>query len=285
MNLLQLFFLLLAGAITLYGLWFWQNKTLQITHYTLQKQVDKPLRLLQISDLHATEFGRDNGRLFKKIQSLAPDLILVTGDTIGSQKQLPYLGKLTANLSKIATTVIISGNHESRNQLVSAQAATVKQAGGVFLQNEIATLSIKGQAVSLLGLCEKQGNYTDIFTAIKPTAAMSAPHLLFETLKTQEGLKILLSHFPENFDALGQQSYSQFDFDVMFAGHAHGGQVRLFGQGIIAPGQGIFPKYTAGVWQNRLIISRGLGNSSIPLRIFNRPELVLAHIIPRNKEI
>lgn len=96
------------------------------------------------------------------------------------------------------------------------------------------------------------------------------------------GIKIVLSHYPENFKAIGDKSYYKYKFDLMFSGHAHGGQFRipLIG-GLYAPAQGIFPKYTAGIHKgikNNLIISRGLGNSGFPLRLFNKPEIVVVTI-------
>ncbi|WP_455769208.1 metallophosphoesterase [Marinilactibacillus psychrotolerans] len=91
------------------------------------------------------------------------------------------------------------------------------------------------------------------------------PHLRF---------KVLLSHRPELFE-----TYAAHGFDLVFSGHAHGGQFRLpFIGGLIAPNQGLFPEYTAGIYskkQTRMIVSRGLGNSVIPIRINNRPELVI----------
>ena len=106
--------------------------------------------------------------------------------------------------------------------------------------------------------------------------------MLFNSLEKQEGIKLVLCHYPENFKAIGNKSYYNYKFDVMFSGHAHGGQFRLpFIGGLYAPAQGILPKYTAGYHEgknNGLIISRGLGNSGFPLRLFNRPEIVVLTI-------
>ena len=96
------------------------------------------------------------------------------------------------------------------------------------------------------------------------------------------GIKLVLSHYPENFEANKEISYSRYKFDIMFSGHAHGGQFRLpFVGGLFAPGQGILPKYDSGMYgdKNKLVVSRGLGNSGFPLRLFNRPNIVLVEIL------
>ncbi len=86
--------------------------------------------------------------------------------------------------------------------------------------------------------------------------------------KSLDGFKIVLCHHPEYY------KYIPDDVNVVLSGHAHGGQIRLFGKGIYAPGQGFFPKYTMGVYDNRLVVSRGLSNTSIIPRLFNPKEIV-----------
>jgi hypothetical protein len=103
----------------------------------------------------------------------------------------------------------------------------------------------------------------------------------FEKLSKTNGFKIVMSHFPENFEKIDELNYSQYDFDIQFSGHAHGGQFILpFIGPIFSPGQGIFPKYARGSFGERpkLIISRGLGNSEFPFRLFNHPEINIVTI-------
>ena len=100
--------------------------------------------------------------------------------------------------------------------------------------------------------------------------------------KAENDFQILLSHRPELLPL-----YSEYDFDVVFSGHAHGGQFRLpFVGGLIAPDQGLFPEYTSGKYkldQTTMIVNRGLGNSVIPVRVFNRPEIVVVTLESVNK--
>ena len=87
---------------------------------------------------------------------------------------------------------------------------------------------------------------------------------------------VLLAHHPEQLEI-----YSEYNFDLVFSGHAHGGQVRLINIALIAPDQGLFPEFTDGEYKSgdsTLIVSRGIGNSVIPLRIFCRPHLIYLEI-------
>ena len=105
--------------------------------------------------------------------------------------------------------------------------------------------------------------------------------LYFNELNKHRGFKIVLSHYPENFELVKENNYSQYDFDVQLSGHAHGGQFILpFAGPVFSPGQGLFPKYARGSFGTRpkLIVSRGLGNAEFPLRLFNHPEIIVSEI-------
>ena len=91
--------------------------------------------------------------------------------------------------------------------------------------------------------------------------------------------KVLISHHPEYFE----KYIKQFPIDIVFSGHAHGGQWSFFGKGVFAPGQGLFPKYTAGVYDGRMVVSRGLKKTKLPPRIFNPCEIVILDVIKDDK--
>ena len=101
--------------------------------------------------------------------------------------------------------------------------------------------------------------------------------ILTELLDEEDGYTILLSHRPELFEV-----YAENNIDLIFSGHAHGGQFRIpFVGGLIAPNQGLFPKYDAGIYEEgntTMVVSRGIGNSIVPFRINNRPEIVLVEL-------
>ena len=95
----------------------------------------------------------------------------------------------------------------------------------------------------------------------------------------QDGYKILLSHHPEYYEPY----IKELPIDLVLSGHAHGGQCRIFGQGLIAPGQGFFPKYTSGIYDERLIVSRGIGNQFIVPRVNNPREIIVIKINGENE--
>ena len=204
------------------------------------------------------------------------DLVVATGDMIDSSlKNMEGVIDFLSDLSKCVKVVYISGNNEQRCKKAEYIFGSLKSKGVIVLRNEIITLSLSGVKVNILGMFEKPKG--DLYSSIKKingSYAYEDSHKLFKRLESLEGLKIVLSHYPELFEA----EYSKYDFHIMFSGHAHGGQFRIpiVKRGLIAPGQGFFPKYTEGMHgnKNKLIISRGLGNSTKITRLFNRPEIV-----------
>ena len=91
--------------------------------------------------------------------------------------------------------------------------------------------------------------------------------------------KVLICHHPEYYP----KYLKDMPIDIIVSGHAHGGQWRFFGRGVFAPGQGLFPKYTSGVYDGRLVVSRGLKKTIIPPRIFNPREVVIIDVVNENK--
>ncbi|MCC5911213.1 MAG: metallophosphoesterase [Clostridiaceae bacterium] len=227
--------------------------------------------IVQISDLHNKEFGKNQERLLKKIRAISPDIIVVTGDLIDRRKyDLDTAIVFINGAMKIAPVYYVSGNHEAwsgdykniRQRLLSC---------GVQILDDNKVKLIKDEAmIEILGLSDP-----DFLTSSYMDGTNSSKleeHLV--RLSDDSVFQILLSHRPELFDL-----YANENIDIIFSGHAHGGQFRIpFIGGLVAPDQGLFPKYTSGIYtqnQSTLIVSRGLGNSIIPVRIFNRPEIVV----------
>ncbi|HPZ90825.1 MAG TPA: metallophosphoesterase [Bacillota bacterium] len=252
---------------------WWQNNGLVVTEMEYINEKVPPafagFRIVQVSDLHNKEFGRGNARLLAAIREARPDLVVITGDLADKrQTNVEVARSFAAEAAKIAPVFYVAGNHEQgldygefRNLLAAA--------GVTVLDNAGITLERQGEHIALLGLADPAFldyalDAEEIFA--RNLAGLMAGHAGMFT--------VLLSHRPEKIDI-----YSAQGIDLVFAGHAHGGQFRLpLIGGLVAPHQGLFPKYTSGMYEEgdtAMVVSRGLGNSIFPLRLFNRPELVV----------
>ncbi|EOU2060848.1 phosphoesterase [Clostridium perfringens] len=273
--------LLGALGITLVtGFFYYENNGVSTTNYEVDFGIGKDINVVHLSDLHGKEFGKNNEKLKRLILKEKPDLVVATGDMIDSSlKNMEGAIDFLSDLSKSVKVVYISGNNEQRCKKAEYIFESLKSKGVIVLRNEIINLSLNEVKVNILGMFEKpKGDLHSSLKKINGSYAYEDSHKLFKSLESLEGLKIVLSHYPEIFEA----EYSKYDFHIMFSGHAHGGQFRIpiVKRGLVAPGQGFFPKYTEGMHgnKNKLIISRGLGNSTKITRLFNRPEIVKVKI-------
>lgn len=251
----------ILGGVTLILLFIWCNNSwLKVTRYSLDAGLKQGVKIVHLSDLHGKEFGRKNARLVAKTVKESPDFIVITGDIIHKyrEKDKRVALELVSSLCGVAPVLYVSGNHEMRNKGYRFFRKDLKEAGAVVLDN--CPLNICG--LTVVGLnC----------TALKN-------EVIYKITPETEGTKILLAHMPQYVDR-----YASAGYDYVFSGHAHGGQWRIpfTGQGIYSPGQGMFPKLTSGVHgrgKTKMIISRGLGNSECPIRLFNRPEIVVTEL-------
>ncbi len=227
-------------------------------------------KIAHISDLHNTEFGNNNKTLLKKIKLNSPDVIFITGDIFDESKANINIGiSFIEEAIKIAPTYYVTGNHESYTNEYPALANKIKNYGINILDNQCVELDRNGSKINLVGLADP-----DFSKVLGLDSAAIFSNYLEEMDINSNNYTILLSHRPEMFDF-----YVQNKFDLVFSGHAHGGQFRLpFVGGVIAPNQGIFPEYTSGIYENgntKMIVNRGLGNSIIPIRINNNPEIII----------
>lgn len=253
---------------------FWGNKSIEVTRYRLLPEnlpeSFRGFRIVQVSDLHNTDFG---GRLIEKIAAEKPDIIVITGDLADYYStDIPVAVDFAKKVCEIAPVYYVTGNHEYRIGRYEELKAGLEAAGVEILENETVEISRNGEKISLTGVNDPA--FTGSKLIDEQYIAFSAE---LKKLPAVNGTNILLSHRPEFFSL-----YAEYGFDIVFCGHAHGGQVRLpFIGGVFTPDQGFFPKYSEGVHSSgktKMVISRGLGNSAFPLRIFNRPELIVCDL-------
>lgn len=275
---------IIASTILLSIFFYYENNALDISRITIRKNVSDKIRIIHISDLHSKEFGKNNIKLFNKIINSNPNLIVATGDLIDSNmKNIDKIINFLANLNKEVLVVYIPGNNETRCEKLNYILDQLNQKNVLVLNNEIKTINVGNNKVNILGLVENRVDKGEMFyNKVNSKYLYKDYKELFKSLQSRSGLKLVLSHYPENFEAIGKESYNKYSFDIMFSGHAHGGQFILpFVGGVFAPGQGLRPKYYSGMYgtKNKLIVSRGLGNSGFPIRLFNRPNIVQVDII------
>ncbi|MCZ8535080.1 metallophosphoesterase [Psychrobacillus psychrodurans] len=219
------------------------------------------VKILQISDLHDATFGENQEKLVKKVKKTDPDLIFITGDLIDSNRyNLDQSLELVRQIVDLAPIYYVTGNHEIATNDIENIKNSLTELGVNVLSNEEQIIEHKGEDIRIIGI-------EDPLNGILVNEALSQ-------FEENDLFTLVLSHRPETF-----QDYVDYKMDVVFSGHAHGGQFRLPGLGgLVAPGQGLFPSYTAGMYSENnthMIVSRGLGNSAIPVRIFNSPEIVV----------
>ncbi len=229
--------------------------------------------LCQVSDVHNEARGEGNAALLRALREAAPDLICITGDFLDSRRtDLDFALELAGQLAEIAPAVYVTGNHEARLKDLSALEAGLAARGVRVLRDGWTPLARGGEEIALLGLDDPGFSAGEDWTLAE---GLDQTQARLSALLAQAGdrFSLVLSHRPELLPA-----YAEAGADLVLSGHAHGGQVRLPGiGGLFAPGQGILPRLTSGVHargETRLVVSRGLGNSAFPLRVFNPPEIV-----------
>ncbi|HCN58299.1 MAG TPA: metallophosphoesterase [Exiguobacterium sp.] len=252
-----------------------ENNQIDTTAVTIQSEklpaAFNDYTILQIADLHGKSFGSRQKVLLKKVNKLQPDVILMTGDLIdsrrnGEEEALLLMKQLTPDYP----VYFVTGNHEVRLNLTILPK--LERLGVTVLRNTSVPLERDGQFIELLGI--------DDPTTTRWSEGLQEPDGIRKSLDQAQStaepraFQLLMAHRPEYLPL-----YAERKVDLVLSGHAHGGQIRLpFTDGMYAPGQGFFPDLTAGqhtMENTRLIISRGLGNSLFPFRIFNHPELIV----------
>lgn len=251
---------------------YYENNKLDITEYTVNSAASGDFKIAHLSDLHSKPFKAVIG----KVREQKPDIICITGDFINDHnKNKDKMLEFGKELLSIAPVYYITGNHERRLEGFNDLMAELEGIGFNVLLNDIKV----NEHCAILGLDENQADFEDYKARKNGTFEYKDMSEYFKRLGEYDGFKLVLSHFPENFEGISELNYSQYDFDLQLSGHAHGGQWIIF-KPLFSPGQGILPRYARGTFgtRPRLIISRGLGNSEFPLRLFNHPEIVIVNV-------
>lgn len=251
----------------------YDNERVKLTKYTIEKNLPsdiKEINILQISDLHNQKFGENQHKITDIINE-DYDFIFITGDLIDRRNTNVEIAMELVNALK-GNIYFIQGNHEKGADKYIQLEQKLKEKGIIILNNS----KVDFGDFEIVGI-QDPNEY------ISPTKKVQKDERkeMIENLKkfeNQDKFQLLLSHRPEFLDL-----YEKYGYDVVFSGHAHGGHARIFGIPILAPNQGLFPKYAGGVFNlvnTTMINSRGLGNNfALVKRVFNTPEIVEVKII------
>ena len=254
---------------------------LDVTEYRINnKCFGKKVRFALVSDLHSRS-GMQIDNVINQLKTAQPDYILCPGDIFerldGSEENHKKAGfELLSAAAEIAPTFYSIGNHENggvcswnafkwmRIDCIpkyydSEELDKIWETGVVLLDDGFVVeddIAFGGLASGLINQ-ERRPN----LDWLEEFCACDCP-------------KVLLCHHPEYY----KKYLADKNIDLIVSGHAHGGQWRVFGRGVFAPGQGIFPKYTSGLYRGKLLVSRGLANNTHIPRIFNDTELIMLYI-------
>ena len=258
----------------------WSNKALEVNKITITSSripsAFSGFRIAQVSDLHNAEFGEGNATLLKMLSECEPDIIVITGDFVdANHTDIDVALAFAEEAVGIAPTYYVTGNHEASISQYDILKSGLETVGVIVLKDESVYLERDRETIALLGLEDPNATIKgDMFGEVPAMINTKLSRLVSE----ETGYTVLLSHRPELFE-----TYVSSSIDLVLSGHAHGGQFRLpCVGGLIAPNQGLFPKYDAGLYtesNTNMVVSRGIGNSIIPIRFNNRPEIVLIELL------
>lgn len=263
-----------GGAVALSCLAINEKMSLK-TYPVFSEKIKSPVKILHISDLHSSNYGKDGAELIDAVNNISPDLVVMTGDILDNRAPNGECFRFLKKIASIYPCYYVSGNHEVYTHLVDAIKEKLVSYGIKVLEGETAEVEVKDNRIVIGGVDD-------------PIESPDKHGRLWEDQLTDCGkaldgndFSILLSHRPE---LIGY--YEETPFDLVLCGHAHGGQVIIpkLINGLYAPHQGLFPKYAGGEYimanGGKMIVSRGLSKFVRP-RVFNRPELLLVMLLPQ----
>lgn len=265
---LIILFLIIIGASVI-NIYFEVNYVKLKNIFLKSKKLpkDQKVKILHISDLHNKKLPNNNKSLLNRIEKLNPDIIALTGDIIDSKSSsFGHTYNLLEELVKINKhTYFVSGNHEWKNIRKQNFITELKKRKVKIINNTNKIITMKNFSINICGIDDPYSNHENVGKAFDKICA--------------DNFTLLLSHSPDIV-----LRNDNLPCDLMICGHTHGGQIRFpFIGGIIAPGQGFFPKYDKGIYKlerNRILyINSGLGTSTLPIRFLNRSQISLITLL------
>lgn len=263
--------LVLFVTLVIWGVYC--DNTIAITNYCVNNtKNDAKLKFVVITDLHNKEYGEKNADLAELVKEQNPDFIAVCGDMVNrGDSDTTKMKDVLEKLSKIAPTYCCLGNHERDNaaKFGTDFKSETNSTGAVLLDNEYIKFTKNGKSVLIGGMSDYP--YYEFYTPDDDVPSRTLWEEFAE--KAKNNFTILLHHQPEYI----AEDAKKTDIDLIVCGHTHGGQIQLpFIGGVIAPNQGLFPKYDKGEFDldgTKMIVCAGLSNPVFIPRINNQVEI------------
>ena len=269
---------IIIGILVFCTVALWQGLT--VKQYAVSSdKIKSPVRIMAITDLHSTIYGNKQKKLIDKIQESNTDVIVLVGDI--AVDDVPHKGTelLLSAIAKEYPCYYVTGNHEYMSGEVTYIKEMIQSYGVTILEGNSSIIEVGEQQIRFAGVDDPEGFYG--YEYFEEGIANGWKEQFSNcNEETGDGIySVLLSHRPELTEI-----YKNSGFDLVIAGHAHGGQVRIPGilNGLLAPNQGLFPKYAGGLYElddTIMVVSRGLCRNIIP-RVFNPPEIVVIDLEP-----
>lgn len=264
-----------AAALYLFADLFGKAQFVTCRYEIEDARIQSDVRIAIVSDLHGALYGAGQSEIVDTLETAKPHAVLLLGDLFDQHGNNENTVTLLHALAGRFKCYFILGNHEYKSGETVSIRAAIEAAGIPILDGASAVIRSDETEVRLYGIDDGRGGKAKQLQQIADAAAQ----------RSDDEFSILAIHVPN-----GVESYLHYGFDLMLAGHTHGGQIVVPGvlNGLYAPGQGFFPKYGGGRYDfgnQTLIISRGLARKPFWLpRICNPPELTLVTLKPRTGE-
>lgn len=248
---------------------------LKIQNYSVETdKLNSNIRIALITDLHSCKYGENEMKLIEKINEQKPDIILLSGDIFDHKIPDENTEAFIAGVSGKYPCYYVTGNHEYRSgeTAFAKKMDILEKYGVVRLSGEAVTTEINGEKLNICGIDDP----LSLDYSFENTKTYQEQLDSIKGIEENGNYTILLSHRPELMPV-----YSEYNFDLVLTGHAHGGQWRIpfILNGLVAPNQGFFPDYAGGLYEEngtKMIVSRGLAReTTIVPRFYNRPEVVI----------
>ena len=275
--------------VVLVWIMLYDSNRFVVRHYLLRDQrIKKPVKAVVLADLHNKRYGKENERLLQAIDEIRPDMILIAGDIL-TAKPKASLETAVDLLTKLAGKYPIyygNGNHEHRLKLYPENYGDMAERYEEALQKiGIRRLVNEHTVLEESGICIYGSEIDKLYYkrfGIQPMDPEYLKSLLGQP--SAEKYTILIAHNPDYFP-----KYADWGADLVLAGHVHGGMVRvpIWGKGVVSPNVRLFPKYDGGEFtlgKTRMLLSRGLGMHTIPIRLFNPGEVLEVDLLPVGEE-